>query len=201
MIDRRLALATALAAGALVLAGCSSMSMPSMSKPTMSTPPVPSTPAGPTVPSTPSVPTAPATPGMPSAPGMPSTPGMPAAPAAAQPIIGNSMGAALNGASQVPPNGSSGTGSAAIKLDGDILSWTIVYSGLSGPVTGAHFHGPAPAGVNAGVVVPFAGSLASPITGSKQLTAAQIAELKSGLWYLNLHTAANPGGEIRGQVK
>jgi hypothetical protein len=126
---------------------------------------------------------------------------MPAAPAAAQPIIGNSMGAALNGASQVPPNASSGTGSAAIKLDGDILSWTIVYSGLTGPVTGAHFHGPAPAGVNASVVVPFAGSLGSPITGSKQLTAAQIAQLKSGLWYLNLHTAANPGGEIRGQVK
>ena len=53
------------------------------------------------------------------------------------------------------------------------------YSGLTGPVTGAHFHGPAPAGANAGVVVPFAGSLASPITGSKPLTAAQIAELKA----------------------
>jgi hypothetical protein len=193
MIDRRLALGTALAAGALVLAGCSGMSMPSMSQP--SAPPKPTTPAGPTMPGTPTTPTAPATPVMPAAPGMP------AAPAAAQPIVGNSMGAALNGASQVPPNASSGTGSAAIKLDGDILSWTIVYSGLSGPVTGAHFHGPATPGVNAGVLVPFAGSLASPITGSKQLTAAQIAQLKSGLWYLNLHTAANPGGEIRGQVK
>ena len=116
-------------------------------------------------------------------------------------IIGALMSAKLSGATQVPPNSSSGSGTAAIKLDGDILSWTIVYSGLTGPVTGAHFHGPAPAGVNASVVVPFAGSLGSPITGSKQLTAAQIAQLKSGLWYLNLHTAANPGGEIRGQVK
>jgi len=131
---------------------------------------------------------------------MPAAPGMPAAPAAAQPIIGNSMGAALNGASQVPPNASSGTGSAAIKLDGDILSWTIVYSGLTGPVTGAHFHGPAPANANAGVIVPFAGSLGSPISGSQRLTAAQVAQLRSGLWYVNLHTAAFPGGEIRGQV-
>ena len=48
--------------------------------------------------------------------------------------------------------------------------------------------------------MPFAGSLASPITGSKQLTAAQIAQLRSGLWYVNLHTAVHPGGEIRGQV-
>ena len=184
MIDRRLALGTALVAAAFALAACSGMSMPSMSTP--SAPPKPTTPAGPT---------------MPAAPAAPTAPGIPTAPAAAEPIIGNSMGAALNGASQVPPNNSSGTGSAAIKLDGDVLSWTIVYSGLSGPVTGAHFHGPAPATANAGVVVPFAGSLASPITGSKKLTAAEIAQLKGGLWYVNLHTAANPGGEIRGQVK
>ena len=47
---------------------------------------------------------------------------------------------------------------------------------------------------------PFAGSLGSPITGSKQLTAAQVAQLRGGFWYVNLHTAAFPGGEIRGQV-
>ncbi len=71
---------------------------------------------------------------------------------------------------------------------------------MTGPVTAGHFHGPAAAGANAGVVVPFAGSLASPITGSATLTDAQIADLKAGKWYVNLHTAANPGGEIRGQV-
>ena len=197
MIDRRLALGTVLAAGALVLAGCSGMSMPTMSQPT--TPsglPQPTTPPGP-------MPATPTTPTMPAAPGMPT--GQQAAQAAqgqaAQGmIVGNLMSATLTGASQVPPNSTTGSGTASIKLDGDTLSWVITYSGLTGPVTGAHFHGPAPANGNAGVVVPFAGSLGSPITGSKQLTAAQIAQLKSGLWYLNLHTAANPGGEIRGQV-
>ncbi len=56
-------------------------------------------------------------------------------------------------------------------------------------------------GANAGVVVPFKGSLASPITGSATLTDAQIADLEAGKWYVNLHTAAHPAGEIRGQVR
>jgi hypothetical protein len=115
-------------------------------------------------------------------------------------IVGNLMSASLSGAAQVPPNSSTGSGTAAIKLDGDVLSWVITYSGLTGPVTGAHIHGPAAANANAPVIVPFAGSLGSPIQGSQRLTAAQVAQLRSGLWYVNLHTAVHPGGEIRGQV-
>jgi hypothetical protein len=195
MIDRRLALGTALALGALVLAGCSGMSMPSMSQPSMPTaPPKPTTQAGPM----PATPTAPA---MPTAPTGQQAAQAAQGQAAQGMIVGNLMSAALTGASQVPPNSSTGSGTASIKLDGDVLSWVITYSGLTGPVTGAHFHGPAPANANAGVVVPFAGSLGSPITGSQQLTAAQVAQLRGGFWYVNLHTAANPGGEIRGQVK
>jgi len=110
------------------------------------------------------------------------------------------MSATLTAAAEVPPKASSGTGSAKINLSGNTLTWTVTYSGMTGPVTAGHFHGPAAAGANAGVVVPFAGSLASPITGSATLTDAQIADLKAGKWYVNLHTAANPGGEIRGQV-
>lgn len=210
MLVRRLAFGTALVAGACALGACSNVSMPGM--PTM--------PGGATAANAPAAPTAAGKPALPSAaaPAAPTAPGMPAAPAmptgqqavqAAQAqgaqaaqgmIVGNLMMATLSGAAQVPPNSSTGSGTAAIKLDGDVLSWVITYSGLSGPVTGAHFHGPAPANANAGVIVPFAGSLGSPIQGSQKLTAAQVAGLRGGLWYANLHTAAFPGGEIRGQV-
>ena len=108
----------------------------------------------------------------------------------------------LVAAQEVPPNASTGSGTVVTTLDKSTrtLRWTVTYSGLSGPVTAGHFHGPAAPGANAGVVVPFTGSMASPIQGSKELTEAQMADLVAGKWYANLHTAANPGGEIRGQV-
>jgi hypothetical protein len=115
--------------------------------------------------------------------------------------MGGAMTVPLSPGNEVPPNASSGSGTAKVDLDGSVVKWTVTYSGLTGPVTAGHFHGPAMPGANAGVVVPFAGPLASPITGSATLTPAQVDQLKAGLWYVNLHTAANPGGEIRGQVK
>jgi len=115
--------------------------------------------------------------------------------------MGGAMTVPLSASNEVPPNPSSGSGTGKVELDGNVVKWTVTYSGMTGPVTAAHFHGPAPAGSNAGVVVPFAGPLASPIIGSATLTPAQVDQLKAGMWYINLHTAANPGGEIRGQVK
>jgi len=108
---------------------------------------------------------------------------------------------ALSGTQEVPPKPGAGSGTVKTTLDKDTrkLTWVVTYSGLSGPVTAGHFHGPAAAGQNAGVVVPFT-STTSPIEGSATLTEAQMADLLAGKWYANLHTAANPGGEIRGQV-
>ena len=108
----------------------------------------------------------------------------------------------LSAASEVPPINSKASGEADVRIDVKDykLSWTIKYSDLSGIVTGAHFHGPAIAGVNADVVVPISGDLSSPIKGEATLTAEQTAELLEGKWYLNLHTATHPDGEIRGQV-
>jgi hypothetical protein len=101
-----------------------------------------------------------------------------------------------------PGVSSSGKGTATGSLDTNTktLTWTVDYSGLSGPATAAHIHGPADPGANAGIVVPFTGNLASPIKGSATLTDAQIAQLEAGKWYVNIHTEANKPGEIRGQL-
>ena len=109
--------------------------------------------------------------------------------------------ASLSGASEVPPATTSGSGMFAAKLDTDtrVLSWTLTHSGLSGPATAAHLHGPAMPGANAGVAVPFSSAM-SGSTGQATLTPAQVADLMAGKMYANVHTAANPGGEIRGQV-
>ena len=108
---------------------------------------------------------------------------------------------AMNASSEVPPNMTRGSGMAEAWLDksNNTLRYKVTYSGLSGPATVAHFHGPAMAGANAGVVLPFPDA-ASPIEGRATLTAAQAADLMAGKWYANVHTAANPGGEIRGQL-
>jgi hypothetical protein len=64
----------------------------------------------------------------------------------------------------------------------------------------AHFHGPAEPGAAAGVVVKLGPDVSSPITGSGPLTDEQEGWLRKGLLYVNVHTAAHPPGEIRGQV-
>jgi hypothetical protein len=112
-----------------------------------------------------------------------------------------SFSADLTGGQEVPPVTTTGRGSATATLDGSTLEYTVQFSGLSGPATGAHFHGPAAPGQNAGVQVNIGQSgLASPITGRAQLTEQQVADLKAGRYYVNIHTARNPNGEIRGQV-
>jgi hypothetical protein len=120
----------------------------------------------------------------------------------AGPAFAEKMQATLDGKSEVPPNTSAGTGSADIDYDAASkkLTWKLTYSGLSGPATAAHFHGPAEAGKNAGVAVAIPNATASPAEGSATLTDAQAADLTAGKYYVNVHTAANPGGEIRGQV-
>jgi hypothetical protein len=111
--------------------------------------------------------------------------------------------ATLNGASEVPPNDTKGTGAVTATYDTATkkFTYTATYSGLTGPATAAHFHGPAAAGVNAPPVVPIAPTaLASPIKGDATLTDAQAADLQSGKWYFNVHTSAHGPGEIRGQL-
>jgi hypothetical protein len=120
----------------------------------------------------------------------------------AGPAFAEKMKATLDGKSEVPATTSAGTGTADIDYDAATkkLTWKVTYSGLSGPATAGHFHGPAEAGKNAGVAVAIPNIATSPVEGSATLTDAQAADLMAGKYYVNVHTAANPGGEIRGQV-
>jgi hypothetical protein len=96
-------------------------------------------------------------------------------------------------------DGVKGTGSVQAMLDGKTFTYSATYKDLTGPAVAAHFHNaPAPGG-NGPPVVPAVVS-PSPIKGTATLTDAQIADLNAGKWYFNVHTAANPGGEIRGTV-
>jgi CHRD domain len=111
----------------------------------------------------------------------------------------------LKGSTEVPPNQTTGSGSVTATYDPATkqLTWNGTFSGLTGPATAAHIHGPAEAGKNAGVAAWISEKgkpLESPFKGSATLTDAQASDLMAGLLYINIHTAANPGGELRGQL-
>lgn len=112
-----------------------------------------------------------------------------------------SLKATLNGKTEVPPNTSPATGAVTATYDDATkkLTWKGSYKDLTGPATAAHFHGPAPDGKNAGVAIPIAPN-GPEFEGSADLTDAQAREVLNGEWYVNVHTAANKGGEIRGQL-
>jgi len=123
--------------------------------------------------------------------------------AIASPIMAANVNlkADLKGSSEVPPTDSKGTGSVTATFDtaSKKLSWKGSVSGLTGPATAAHFHS-GEVGKNGGVAVPIAGADKGSFEGSATLTDAQAEDLMAGKWYVNVHTAANKGGEIRGQV-
>src|SRR5262249_25766187 len=113
---------------------------------------------------------------------------------------GRPLGATLSSASNPQARGE-----ANVNYDPStrLAKWTVNYSGLSGPPPMAHFHGPAGPGANAPPVVwlsPKDQPVPNPIVGEASLDEAKAQQLLGGQWYVNVHTAANPGGELRGQV-
>jgi hypothetical protein len=132
----------------------------------------------------------------------------------------------LRGSAEVPANNSAGTGLFTATLDTatNVLSWTMTVSGLSANINNGHIHGPAAVGVNAGVIINFnpannqipgstfsaLGATSGGATGTRTLGSAIITGqitgdslkkyLLGGLTYVNIHTTALPGGEIRGQL-
>ena len=118
-----------------------------------------------------------------------------------------SMAAMLNlkadmkASNEVPPNDSKGSGSLTATYDdaSKKLTWKGSTTGLSGPATAAHFHA-GETGKNGAVVIPITGADTGAFEGSATLTDAQAADMLGGKWYVNVHTATNKGGEIRGQL-
>ena len=106
----------------------------------------------------------------------------------------------LSAKADVPPVDSKGTGMADVTFDtsSKMLTWKVTYKDLTGDITAAHFHGPAGPTENAKPVVDVSKMVDS---GTATLTDAQATDLAAGKWYLNLHTAKFPNGEIRGQVE
>jgi len=109
------------------------------------------------------------------------------------------LSASIDGLQETPPNASPGTGLGGFSFDTstNTLTWTVNFSGLLGPVVAAHLHQGAP-GVPGPVAVPI--GTVSPSTGSAVLSAAQVADLLAGNFYVNIHTSVFPGGEVRGQM-
>jgi Cu/Zn superoxide dismutase len=115
--------------------------------------------------------------------------------------------AVLTGAQQVPPVVSSGTGTGTVLLNAaeDQITVNMSFSGLTSNATMAHIHGPAAAGANAGVLFDFTAVTPNATSGSIPeqtfaITPTQVAQLKAGLFYFNIHTINFGGGEIRGQI-
>jgi hypothetical protein len=111
--------------------------------------------------------------------------------------------AQMTGMNEVPPVKTVAGGKLFAVLDRNtlVLRWKLTYSGLSGAVTGGHFHGPATIGSRADAVLALGKALQRPMTeASAVLTPQQATELLAGKWYISIQTAAHPTGEIRGQL-
>ena len=128
--------------------------------------------------------------------------GLAVSPALAQ--MAKKMTVDLSSKMEVPPNDSKASGKADLTFDAASkkLTWKLTAKDLIGDPVAAHLHGPAEVGANAGVLVNLApDGLKLPLEGSATLTDEQATALMAGKTYINVHTPANKGGEIRGQVK
>ena len=110
----------------------------------------------------------------------------------------------LTSEQEVPTNPSTAKGYARVIVNesAGTLTWTVVFNGLTSNQIGCHIHAPAAIGVNAPVVVDLGtiGGTTGTITGSGTITPTQLAQLRAGQGYINVHSGNNSGGEIRGQL-
>jgi hypothetical protein len=110
--------------------------------------------------------------------------------------------AALSSGQEVPKQTVKDTAAHGLfkgTLTGSTLKWKLTFAKLTGPATAAHIHMGA-MGKSGAVVVPLCGPCKSGMTGTSTISAALMKAFKKHLLYVNVHTAKNPAGEIRGQL-
>ena len=124
----------------------------------------------------------------------------------------------MNGSNEAPQTTSTALGSMDVTYSKEtrILTWSVTWSGLTGPVTNMHIHGLAPKGYSAGVVqniITASNGIFTPnattfgatgkVSGTTLVDGVVIKELDllNGMYYINIHTTAWPAGEIRGQIE
>ena len=115
--------------------------------------------------------------------------------------MSNTQQLTLSGAGEVPPVTTSASGTAAVTINPDrSVSVKVTVTGMT--ATASHIHEGA-AGANGPVIVPFTKSGDNAFTSpdGAKLTESQYASYKAGNLYVNVHSAAHPGGEIRAQIK
>jgi len=107
--------------------------------------------------------------------------------------------AVLNAGQEVPPNTSNAAGVAFLYFKGDTLCVALTFGGLTGSAVAAHIHGPGNPEENAAIIFPISATSPSNMCVGP-LTKNNRKDLQKGRLYINVHTAAFPGGEIRGQI-
>ena len=111
--------------------------------------------------------------------------------------------ASLNRGQEVPkPKGVAilASGRFTATLSGSKLSWKLTFKHLTGSATAAHIH-IAARGKPGPVAVPLCGPCTSGVSNTSVVTSAVVSAMKKGNAYVNVHTAKNPAGEIRGQIR
>jgi len=118
-------------------------------------------------------------------------------------------GISIDGAQEVPAKTVTAYGTADVSYNKGtkMMNFTLNWTGLSGVPTGAHIHGPAAKGVNAGIKFDFFNAIPKTASGtySSSVTVDNVSikedSLLNGFYYFNIHTDLNKGGEIRGQIE